>query len=253
MDTAPITRGPKYCYSSPHTIKPLPESDERRIRDDALVLHTSPNLQQQINDIPTTIPNIKCLVIQSAGCYDDSLQLNLDVAMPKLEKLKLIDVAFDKVVLNKELTPLIEDLFMQNVPDDCDITVQLPELKSFSMYYYGPPDDETWFHEMLEYAKKLKAFDSYKLRIGHEPHFASNDLKSIRLHRAECMESISIYAPNLEELNLQACYGLMGTLTILDTHPNFTRPSGQSSRFLVNTRMHASLNQFLERSRIIPE
>ena len=128
----------------------------------------------------------------------------------------------------------MEELFLQNIPSECELEVKLPELKSFSMYYYDPPDDDTWIHDMLATAKKLQTFDSYKLRVGPELHFASNDLQSIRLHRAELLDSLSVYAPNLKDLNLQGCYGLDGDLTILDSHPNFTKPPGRGSNFHVN-------------------
>jgi hypothetical protein len=233
--SAPITQGPKYCYVGPHTVKPLKSGDERRISVDILHLTAGPNIQREIDAIPSTMPNVRVLSIQSDGCFDDSLNPTLEVAMPKLEKIKLIDVAFDKVNLNPELTPLVEDVFFQNIPDDCDLTVLLPELKQFSMHYYGPSDDEQWIHDMLRTAKKLESFDSYKLRVGPSLSFASNDLISIDLHRAECLRSLTLYAPKLRELRLQACYGLDGHLRILDSHPDFERPPGQPSSFFVNT------------------
>ena len=247
QDTAPITVGPKFCYQGPHTIKPLKDTDERRVFDDMLVLYPGPNLQKQIDDIPNTMPNVRLLVIQSGGGYDDSKGVSLQVCMPKLETLKLIDVCFSKVTLNTMFTPLIEELFMQNIPDECELTVQLPELKSFSMHYYGPPDDDTWIHDMLSTAKKLRTFDSYKLRVGPELHFAGNDIESIRLHRAELLMSLSLYAPNIQDLNLQGCYGLDGELKILDSHPNFTRPAGRGSRFTVNT-VNACISQSIVRT-----
>ena len=235
---APITVGAKFCYRGRHTIKPINEGDERRVRDDLLVLTTGPDLQREIDNIPTTMPNVSILTIQSTGYFDDSRTPELEVAMPKLKTLKLIDIAFDKVKLNTKLTPKLEALFMQNIPDECDITVLLPELKDFTMHYYGPADNMSWMNKMLATAKKLRTFDSYKLRVGPDLLFASNDLESIRLHRAEFLESVSVYAPKLRELNLQACYGLDGELDILESHPNFTspHPGERSARpFVVNT------------------
>lgn len=249
MDTAPITSGPEFCYHGSHSIKPLPDHDERRVRDDSLVLFAGPGLQSQINQIPITNPNLSILTIQSRGCYDDSVQFSLEVPMPKLQKLRLIDVPFSAIKLNTDLTPLVEDLFMQNIPDDCDLTVLLPELKSFSMFYYMG-DDDTWIHEMLSTSKKLKTFDSYKLRVGPELNFAGNDLEDIRLHRAELLCDLSVYAPNLKMLNLQGCYGLDGEIKILDEHPNFARPPGRGSTFKVNTVnacISRSIAQLLER------
>ena len=233
--TAPITNGPKYCYVGSHTIKPLKSGDERRISDDILYLTAGPNLQAEIDAIPTTMPNVRVLNIESDGFYQEKFKPSLNVSMPNLEKIKLIDIAFAKVNLNSDLTPKVEEIFFQNIPDDCDLTVLLPELRKFSMHYYGPADDEQWIHDMLRTAKKLQTFDSYKLRVGPDLCFASNDLVSIDLHRAECLNSLTIYAPKLQELRLQACYGLDGHFRILDSHPDFERPPGQPSSFFVDT------------------
>ncbi|KAL7440620.1 hypothetical protein ACHAXM_007383 [Skeletonema potamos] len=232
---APITRGPKFCYSGVHTIKPLPVSDKRRISNDILVIDCGPNIQQEIDSIPKTMPNVRVLTIRRTGFYDEDNNPTLDVAMPKLKTLKLIDCCFSKVNLNNQLTPLVEELFMQNIPDECEVTVQLPHLKEMTLHYYSG-EDGTWINDMLATATKLERFDSYKLRSFNTPelHFAGNDLRYIRLHRAECLESLSVYAPKLEELSLQACYGLRGYLTILETHPNFTRPQGAPSTIFVN-------------------
>ena len=234
MKSAPITRGPEYCYVGSHSIKPIQEHDQRRVRDDTLVLYTGPDLQSQINQIPSTHPNVSVLTIQShSGFYDDSVEYSLEVAMPKLTKVQLIDVSFSHVKLDNELTPLVEELFMQNIPDECNLTVLLPELKSFTMFYYGPTENEEWISKMLTTAKKLKTFESYKLRVG-ELHFASNELETIRLHRAELMCYLSVYAPKLKMLNLQACYDL-NEIKLLDEHPNFIKPAGAGSKFTVDT------------------
>lgn len=245
--TAPIVSGQKFCYKGSHTTKPLPDRDQRRVYKDMMVLHTGPDLQKQIDDIPNIMPNVRLLVIESGGSYDEDNAVSLEVPMPKLEKLKLIDVSFSKVKLNAELTPMVEDLFMQNMPDECDLTIELPELKSCTIHFYGPGDNDTWIHDMLSTATKLQRFDSYKLRVGPELHFAGNDLEYIRLHRAELLYSLSVYAPNLLELNLQGCYGLDGELEILDRHPKFTKPTGSSSRFKVNT-MNACISRSIVRT-----
>ena len=232
---APITRGPKFCYTGLHTIKPLPESDQRRVSNDVLVIDCGPNMQREIDNIPKTMPDVKILTIRRTGCYDESINPVLNLKMPKLKTLKLIDVCFSKINLNSELTPSIEELELQNIPDECELSVKLPNLKNISFYYYSGDDGE-WVNEMLATATKLERFDSYKFRVYSPPtlHFASNELRYIRLHRAECLHSLSVYAPKLETLSLQACYGLDGDLTILETHPNFTRPPGRPSTFLVD-------------------
>ena len=119
-------------------------------------------------------------------------------------------------------------------------------IASARMHYYGPPDDCAWIHNMLKTATKLESFDSYKLRVGPELDFAGNSLKYIRLHRAELLESISVYAPRLQELNLQACYGLDGELRIVDSHPDHPALPGRPSAFFVNTT-NACISPSIER------
>jgi len=243
LATAPITTGAKFCFEGMHIIKPLPESDQRRIHHSSLMLYSGPDLQEQINNIPAAMSDVEFLVIKSAGCYNESSKPSLEISMPKLKSLKLIDVAFSKITLNAELTPSVEELFMQNIPDECELTVELLELKSLCIYYYGPVDNEKWFHDMLGTAKKLRTFDSYKLRISPKISFAGNDLESIRLGRAECLCDLSIYAPNLQNLSLQGCFDLAdGGVTFLNSHPNFTRPPGKGSTFIVDTT-NACLNK----------
>jgi len=218
----------EWCYHGYHTIKEIPKSDERRIRDDILVLSAKlghEDLQAKINDIPKDLPNVRILTIQSGGSYDEDIRPRLTVKMPKLEKLQLVDVAFAEITLTPELTPLLETVELQNVPEDCQLDIVLPELKDFSMHYYGPADDEDdeWIHAMLQAATKLVSFDSYKLIVGPHLYFASNDLESIRLHRAEFLSDLTVYAPRLQSLNLQACYGFDGNLRILDRHAQLSK------------------------------
>jgi len=232
---AKIADGPKWCYSGHHMIKPLKYSDERRVRKDVLSLTVGPDIQERIDEIPAKMPDIRVLTIQSDGCFDDNIQPKLRIRMPQLAELRLTDVCFSQVTLTTELTPNLEELHMQNIPCECRLSVVLPALKDFSMHYYDPPDDDTWIHKMLASAQNLVSFDSYKLRVGPELRFAGNDLRRIRLHRAEMLCSLSVYAPGLESLVLQGCYGLDGELEIIDRHPDFEAPSGRPSAFEVNT------------------
>jgi len=102
---APITSGPKFCYSGFHTTKPLPESDQRRVSNDVMVIDCGPSIQQEIDNIPNTMPNVRVLTIRRTGCYDDKMGVKLNISMPKLKTLKLIDVCFTQINLNNVLTP----------------------------------------------------------------------------------------------------------------------------------------------------
>mmetsp|Transcript_10161 Transcript_10161/g.25486 ORF Transcript_10161/g.25486 Transcript_10161/m.25486 type:complete len:121 (-) Transcript_10161:131-493(-) len=54
----------------------------------------------------------------------------------------------------------------------------------------------------------LEKFDSYKLWSASKLTFASNALRSIRLHRAESLRELELWAPRLEKLDLQAVWDL---------------------------------------------
>ena len=216
----PTTR---WCYQGEHTTKKLAEDDQRRVVDKLLLLTGDDDLQEQIDSIPKTMPDVKVLIIQSNKDYheNESRRLRLNIRMPELHTLKLIDVSFQKIALNKTLTPKLEDVEMQNIPDDCKIEALLPTLKNFS-FQYGSGSGN-WVNKMLKMATKLERFDSYKFGVGRHITFASNELKFIRLHRCESLQSLTVYAPRLEHLSLQACYYFNGKLTIEEKHPKLSR------------------------------
>ena len=52
-------------------------------------------------------------------------------------------------------------------------------------------------------SKQLETFETYKLQGAQGClKFASNFLTKINLHRAECLDSLVVYAPRLEKLSL---------------------------------------------------
>lgn len=125
---------------------------------------------------------------------------------------------------------------MQSTSDECVIAVKSPRLKAFSMHYYGPVDDDSWIYEMLRTATNLRRFDSHKLRIGRQINFAGNDLRYIRLQRAELLSNVSVFAPKLTTLNLQGCHLLIvGELIFLDTHRNFKQLKARGTDITVDT------------------
>ena len=65
----------------------------------------------------------------------------LERHLPDLTDLQLVDVSFAKIVLSRDLTPSLESLRMQNVPDECDLTLDLPSLKTVSIHFLGECDE----------------------------------------------------------------------------------------------------------------
>ena len=197
-----------------HTTKPLNDSDERRVFPNTVTLHAGPSLQ---NDIDALAADVHTLTITSAnGFYDDENPAVLRRELHSLVRLNLVDVAFDAITLTTATTPSLQHLRMQNVPDECELELELPRLKTVSIHYLRG-ECEHAINTMLRSATSLERFDSYKLWVD-ELHFASNDLREIDLHRSDSLDTLSIWAPRLRVLGLQACYSL-DNLTFLTTHP----------------------------------
>jgi len=247
MKSTRFEKGPRWCYSGQHTLAVIPPEDKRRNYGDAVLkLEVDGDIQEKIDALPDTNPDLTTLVIGTSGLYDDSFTPKLSVKLPKLEELQLIDCAFHEITLNEELTPNLRRVQMQNVPDDCALDLCIPNLTHFSIHYFR--GDETALQIMLDKATKLESFESYKLWAFEHIAFASNHLTDIKLHRSDLLRSIDLYAPRLLNLNLQACYGL-ASIRIKETHATLSDelPEGfQPTRFSVSA-MNANLEPRLVR------
>lgn len=195
--------GDAWCFSGAHSAGPLARDDLRRVYPHAVALTVSPRLQAELDALPT---DVEQLSIFSTGTFDESLLVSLDRPLPQLRELKLIDVAFARLVLTAETAPKLRTLTLQNLPEGCDAVITPPQLRSVSWHYWsGPPEVAD---AMLAAATQLVAFDSYKFRANESLVFASPALLSIDLHRAELLGELTIWAPQLRQLRLQGCYGL---------------------------------------------
>ena len=132
--------------------------------------------------------------------------------------LRIMDVTLLKLHLTAELTPSLLDLEIRNIPENCKFHVVVPTLRTISIHHYSPPDHgSSVINKMLAAATELETFETYKLWVTEELCFASNLLKTIELYRSDGLSGISLWAPNLEELNLRACYSIT-SIKILKSH-----------------------------------
>ena len=90
-------------------------------------------------------------------------------------------------------------------------------LRDVSLHYWMPPNKPHVVENMLETATKLESFESYKLCSNRVLSFASPVLTKIDLHRSDTLEFVSIWAPRLTSLRLEACS--MDDIEFLATHP----------------------------------
>jgi len=143
--------GCEFCFRGLHTLKLLPESDERRVRAGVLELEAGDELQYELDDMPNSAgPKLHTLSVVSAGCYDDNASFRLctgphfkNVSFPQLKTVHLIDVCFNQIRLNVEVTPNITELKMQNVPAECSLDVILPKLEHLSVHYLTIQDKDS--------------------------------------------------------------------------------------------------------------
>ena len=212
--TAERLEGAKWCFEGRHSSAELEASDRRRVIPHAVALEAGPALQRQLDSIPSDTETLTV----SAAMYEDEVAFKLDKHLPKLQTLALIDVPFSKVMLNERTTPALRSLQLQNLPNSCDIEVVCPELRTVTLHYWQAHGKPHVVDNMLRAATKLEVFDSYKLWSNQRLCFASPALRSIDLHRADCLRSLSIWAPKLTTLGLQACYSLE-SIEFLPTHP----------------------------------
>jgi len=235
-----IVEGPKFCFEGGHTLEPLPASDRRRVGNDATILFTphqktkwnpstyklgshighSDNLQARIDEAlsPEKEANVKFLYLPLAGNGNPASRPSISHRMSNLTTLKIMFVDIQKLHLTAELTPKLVDLEVRDIPEECEFHVVVPTLKTISIHHYStPPHGTRIINEMLAAATELESFDSYKLWVGGELCFASNSLKLIEIHRSDTMPGISFWAPNLEVLNLTACFALKN-IQILKSH-----------------------------------
>jgi len=205
-------KGPRWCFEGAHTTLPLPPSDERRVRAAMTCLKAGPSLQDDIDALPDTVEILR--IDSGSHFHDSSCNASLTRPLPSLCELQLHNVTFQAISLTPATTPNLRKLSMQNVPDDCRLELVLPNLRSFSVHFWG--GDSGVINRMLDATPLLEEFDSYKLWVD-ELHFASNHLTSIDLHRSDSLSDLSIWAPNLESLSLQGCYSVED-ITFLQTH-----------------------------------
>ena len=209
------TLGARWCFAGEHTTAPLLPTDERRIHLHTVSLMSGPKLQEEIDALPDDVQTLT--ITSGSGFYDEDTSVCLERRLTDLTELQLVDVSFTKIILNEELTPSIRSLRLQNVPDECELVLELPQLKDVSIHFL---EDDEAVNRMLARATALEKFDSYKLWV-HELHFASNHLADVDLHRSDGLHTLTIYAPNLRNLGLQGCFGLEN-LVFRPDHPTLS-------------------------------
>ena len=217
----PVIEGPKFCFKGLHSHQPLCHLDKREATLNTVVLIENPNLQQQINNLDAST-EILSITAGNSG-YNEQAQYEFAVHLPNLRELVIEDVNMILLQLTDNLTPNLEKLSFQNIPQECDICLLLPKLKEFESSFFRGDGEQ--IQNMIDNAPLLESFTTYKLWSNDELRFtASPELRTISIHRSDSLMSLQFWAPKLTTLNLQACYSLDSINLVPLNPPGFVPP-----------------------------
>jgi hypothetical protein len=164
-DPGKVIRGPAFCFEGAHTTAALPAADQRRVDRSAAHLVVGARLQAELDAMHAN-DDLVTLKVSSAMFFDDSASFQLrGLRMPALVTLQLVDVCFEAIELTAALTPNLASLRLQNVPEECALTILLPRLRDVTIHYHH--GDDAWVNAMLAEATELVSFDTYKLQARH--------------------------------------------------------------------------------------
>jgi hypothetical protein len=257
--------GDQWCFHGEHTLQALDKRDACVIKPNSVDLVGGPELQAEIDALPSDSRVIKRLTVHKSGTYmDTKSHVSFTAGLARLKVLHIIDVCVATLHLTSTSVPALTELFVQNIGPleaDCDLSIVLPKLQDAKIFYLDVEDDAP-IRDMLAAATTLVRFHSYKLRGADELEFASNSLESVVVHRTDCLSTLSVWSPVLKELTVQGCFGGFSDgaeVSILDEHPlKMSMPGGAGSALstgievsVLNSRLEArSLSRLCENPRV---
>lgn len=163
---------------------------------------------------------------------------------PMLKELSILHQFIQSVYFTAECFPLLESLHIEQplVPDQFFFNTDLPNLVHMSLRFVGLILASE-FGPSLSRSPKLKTFISYKLyglgcKADHK--IVLPNITNLDFYRCEDLKGLKLWAPRLENLNLQACYSIrkVDILNVNRKPAGFPGPEydfkGEPSKFEVN-------------------
>ena len=101
--------GAQYCYSGSHTVKPLKDTDLRRVYDEKKCIMLSGDDYQELGNLQDAIDaldnntDITILRIDSGEVAKKVPPITIEVRLPNLRSLYTNNVEIKRLVLNEEL------------------------------------------------------------------------------------------------------------------------------------------------------
>ena len=77
------------------------------------------------------------------GFIEPMKSIRFNISMEQLVDLQLMDIQFSEIILNQTRTPNLQELFLHNVPEDCQMEILLPyyhvQALTYRFPYLGKP------------------------------------------------------------------------------------------------------------------
>jgi hypothetical protein len=145
---------------------------------------------------------------------DGNLELDVgsvlsELKFPAMKRLSLSCCAAKELKLWDTAYPSLMYVDLSNMMGEVNFDLNLPHLEGFSAEFTHAADGEM-VAKSWSRCVSLDSINAYKM-WGLSSGFVLASLPnctSLCLYRSDDLQQLMIYAPKLEELNLQACYGL---------------------------------------------
>jgi len=182
------------------------------------------------------------LIIPEFGNGESPVLDFKEISFLKLESLTIRHQSIKAMHFTKENTPILCSLTIeQSCADMENIYMDLPELTEMEVDHITVQDSRG-FGESLSRSPKLRFFNAYKFWglscQGNEQVLVLPNCEMLSLDRSDDLTHLEIWAPKLEDLDLEGCFSLT-EVNILDDKPDgYPGPeysfSGTPSQYEVN-------------------
>lgn len=196
------------CWEGKHTTSSVDEKDLRRFLGRHPLPLTGDILQEEVDVLASSAV---VLTVQESWTT-----LYLGREFLRLEELVLEDLPFlDTLFIGDELFPKLRELTLIALPVHCTYTFNTSSLKVLNLGNGDWKGGRNGVQDFVEGSTALEALNAPGLDVV-DLVIASNTLTRLYLRYAERIDNLTLWAPNLEALDVQSCY--VGDFVWLQEH-----------------------------------
>eukprot|EP00929_Paragymnodinium_shiwhaense_P105259 TRINITY_DN70198_c0_g1_i1.p1 TRINITY_DN70198_c0_g1~~TRINITY_DN70198_c0_g1_i1.p1 ORF type:complete len:443 (+),score=62.86 TRINITY_DN70198_c0_g1_i1:119-1447(+) len=215
--------------------------------------------QSSLRSLAAQTPHILKLHLCGSGISNPAV---LDfsargVFFPEMTHLEVQNWPLRSGVFTERVFPKLKALHIifpfdsePNTPDDWDrFEIQLPDLRSLILECPGTVEPSELRASTLA-CPSLVYLCLYKVSV-ETLSLVLPSARQVWLHRLDCLKSLTLYAPCVKEVRLQACYDLTG-VKVLQRAQGAPRVEIADSKFVLDVTNCCFIKTEIERLREIP-